>query len=102
MSSSNSQAKDVKSQKAKIDVLEAELESLHHMICCNSNNHLHDNSTLETKVGIFNSELAELYHDKTRGAMIRPRARRIEQGEKPTKYFLNLENRIARKRPIDG
>ena len=36
-------------------------------------------------------ELDQLYELKTKGAMIRSRAKKLEKGEKSTKYFLNLE-----------
>ena len=39
------------------------------------------------------SELKELTNKKLEGVMTRSRARWIEQGEKVSKYFCNLENR---------
>ena len=45
-------------------------------------------------------DIEELYREKTRGAIIRSRARWAELGEKPTKYFLKLEKSNAQKRTI--
>ena len=39
------------------------------------------------------SNLESYYEDKTRGVIIRARARWHEHGERSTKYFLNLEKR---------
>ncbi|KAJ8030142.1 LINE-1 reverse transcriptase-like [Holothuria leucospilota] len=39
------------------------------------------------------ARLETLYNYKLKGIIIRSRARWVEQGEKSTKYFLNLENR---------
>lgn len=38
-------------------------------------------------------QLDTIYIDKARGAFIRSRQKWMEQGEKNTKYFFNLENR---------
>ena len=38
-------------------------------------------------------ELETIRHKKLKGCIIRSKARWVEEGEKPTKYFFNLENR---------
>ena len=38
-------------------------------------------------------ELEEIREQKLKGALIRARWQQLTEGEKPTKYFLNLENR---------
>lgn len=38
-------------------------------------------------------ELENLRNNKLKGALVRSRGKWIEEGEKPTRYFLNLENR---------
>ena len=38
-------------------------------------------------------ELKVIREKKLQGTLIRSRARWVEQGEKPSKYFCNLENR---------
>ena len=45
-------------------------------------------------------ELNDLLMDKIKGAMVRTRAQTLEQGEKPTRYFLQLEKRIAKSKLI--
>ena len=45
------------------------------------------------KLKIFNDKLIEARQEKLKGALIRSRAEWLELGEKPSKYFLNLENR---------
>ena len=49
-----------------------------------------DNINLITQKKI---ELEEIRKHKLRGSLIRSRAKWITQGEKPTNYFFNLENR---------
>lgn len=46
------------------------------------------------------SELDKLIHFKTKGAMIRSRARYYEEGEKNSKYFFDLEKRNSGKKDI--
>ena len=45
-------------------------------------------------------ELTEIYHTKGKEAMFRSKVRWIENGEKPTKYFFNLEKRNYEKKVI--
>ena len=45
-------------------------------------------------------ELSHLELDKAKGTIIRSRARYIEEGEKPTKYFFDLEKRNAAKKHL--
>lgn len=46
-----------------------------------------------TQLNVKKQELEQLIAVKTKGAIIRSRARWVEEGEKNTKYFLNLEKR---------
>ena len=46
------------------------------------------------------SELQFLYENKGRQAMFRAKCRWVEQGERPTKYFFNLEKRNYNKKNI--
>ena len=39
------------------------------------------------------NELNEIYSTKRKEAMFRSKVKWVEQGEKPTKYFFNLEKR---------
>ena len=45
------------------------------------------------KICDLKADLQEIRGKKLKGSLIRSKARWIEQGEKPTKYFCNLENR---------
>ena len=45
------------------------------------------------KLKLLNDQLIEARQEKLKGALIRSRAEWLELGEKPSKYFLNLENR---------
>ena len=45
------------------------------------------------EIHILNTELKELREKKLKGSFIRSRAKWIDEGEKPTRYFCNLENR---------
>lgn len=45
-------------------------------------------------------ELSLLYENKRKGAMIRSKARWIEQGKQPTKCFFNLEKRNYNRKVI--
>jgi len=38
-------------------------------------------------------ELCLIYENRAKGLIVRSKTRWIEQGEKPTKYFFNLEKR---------
>ena len=58
------------------------------------NNSNEDDSNLETKLTLqeqLKKELQYLYEKKGEGAMFRSKLRWIEQGEKPTRYFFNVE-----------
>jgi len=46
------------------------------------------------------SELQSLYEDEGKHAMFRAKYRSVEKGERPTKYFFNLEKKTITKRPL--
>ena len=52
------------------------------------------------EIGIINSQRDEISKYKTKGAIIRSRARWYNDGEKNTKYFLNLEKRHLKQKTI--
>ena len=54
--------------------------------------HINDNNWMDS-LKSKQEELEELREYKLRGALIRARWQQLSDGEKPTKYFLNLENR---------
>ena len=51
------------------------------------------NQNLLNNYELAKKELKDLYDSKGKEAMFRSKARWLEQGEKPTKYFFNLEKR---------
>ncbi len=81
-----------KESKRKVNTLEDDIAKLE------KNQTLDENLThsLESK----RKELEEIYEQKAKGCMLRAKARWIDEGEKPTKYFLNLEKRNSDKKHI--
>ena len=76
-----------KSKRDKIKSLETEL------LKCEENNNINRAKDVE-------NELETLYNEKAKGAQIRSRMKWIEEGEKNTKYFLNLESSRQTKKAI--
>ena len=64
---------------------------------CNDTN-LNDEILIEFET--LKSELNEIYSTKGKEAMFRSRVKWVKQGEKPTKYFFNLEKRNYEKKII--
>ena len=72
-------------QKSKISQIEQDIENINKkLVYTNDQNLIDRRKKLQT-------ELNELYKEKTEAAYIRSRAKWIEQGEKNTAFFLNLE-----------
>ena len=71
-----------------ISALERQLES-----CINN-----DKEALAEQLRVKKRELKNIIEYKTKGAIIRSKARWYNEGEKNNKYFLNLENRHCKKR----
>ena len=46
------------------------------------------------------AELQQIYEAKAKGAILRSKVRWVEQGEKSTKYFFNLEKRNFNRKVI--
>ena len=89
-------ARKSRSKRNKIDVLERKLKSLEDRIA-NQTDILPDT---DNQVRLIKHELEGIVREKTQAAVIRCRANWAEYGEKPTRYFLNLEKRNAMKRSI--
>ena len=53
-----------------------------------------------SKLDQLNNQLDKILDNETKGLIIRSRSRWIEEGEKSTKYFCNLEKRSAEKKSI--
>ena len=71
----------------EIATLEREFESF-------SNN---DKEALAEQIRLKKMELENIIEYKTKGAIIRSKARWYNEGEKNNKYFLNLENRHCKR-----
>ena len=52
-----------------------------------------DPEIILNELNTVKSELEEIRNKKIRGSIIRTKAKWVEDGEKPSKYFLNLEKR---------
>ena len=76
--------------------LQNEINELDQKIC---NDLCLDTNTLN-KYGEANKQLKDLYDMKGRETMFRSKSRWIEQGEKPIKYFFNLEKKKYEKKLI--
>ena len=77
-------------------IIQRKLEELDTEICNNQN--LDADILMEFEN--LKNELNEIYSVKGKEAMFRSRTRWIENGEKPTKYFFNLEKRNYEKKMI--
>jgi exonuclease III len=51
------------------------------------------NEEVKINITLVNEDINNIVEEKTRGAIIRSKITWYEEGEKPTKYFLNLEKR---------
>ena len=67
---------------------------------CRSNNLLNINTTLN-EYEALKTELHLMYDRKGKAAMFRSKCRWIEKGERPTKYFFNLEKRNYSRKTIN-
>ena len=73
----------------KEEILQNELQELDHKIC-NSNTF---NQEILQKYEAAKEELKHIHEVRGREAMFRSKMKWFEQGEKPTKYFFNLEKK---------
>ena len=91
----NYSAKKKKSKINIIQVLEKRLQRLENILTETWS------AEVEQQVNQVKEELDKYLEDKTKGAMIRSRCRWYEEGEKSTKYFLNLEKRNFNNKNLD-
>ena len=89
--------------KAKIsrdraEEIRRQLEQLDGTIC--NNFFSPDINQLLLNYDNLKSELQSLYENKGKQAMFRAKCRWVEQGERPTKYFFNLEKRNYNKKTV--
>ena len=84
------------SLRNKEEILQNELQELDYKIC---NNDTFDQEILE-KYEAAKEELKHIHEVKGREAMFRSKMKWFELGEKPTKYFFNLEKKNYEKKLI--
>ena len=73
----------------RVTELQNHLEALKIII-----NNSHNEEQLSAEIREYDNlktELQRIYEAKGKGAILRSKARWVEQGEKPTKFFFNLE-----------
>ncbi|KAL9989464.1 hypothetical protein ACROYT_G004020 [Oculina patagonica] len=85
-----SKNKAKKQRKSESD-LQIRLEELDKQIADSTDSALTNNALTEKE--ILKQKLQLFYERKANGLILRSKARRTEKGEKPTKYFFNLEKR---------
>ena len=78
-----------KQLKTRESTIQSRIEELDSKICCDVCQH--QQNLLEYE--ILKKELQGIYEANGEGAIFRSKVRCIERGEKPTKYFFNLEKR---------
>ena len=78
--------------KRKEIELQKEIQNLGRQICDNQ----YFNQNLLNNYELAKKELKDMYDSKAKEAMFRAKARWVEQGEKATKYFFNLEKKELR------
>ena len=82
----------------RVTELQNRLEALETMI--NYSNNEEQISAEITEYDNLKTELQRIYEAKGKGAILRSEVRWVEQGEKPTKYFFNLEKRNFNRKVI--
>ena len=82
--------------KEKLEKLEAKINEFQAKLLTDPTNDL-----LQNELDQLNTELSNLISEKTKGAVVRSRARWVEFGEKSSKYFFNLEKRNFNNKTID-
>ena len=76
-----------KAKENVVNALEHRLQRLEHILLSKPS------ENVEKSINEIKEELDIYIAEKTRGAMVRSRARWVEEGEHSTKYFFNLEKR---------
>ncbi len=83
--------------KDKAQDLEEKIDMIDSNICINPN----DAENLKVERNILKCKLDDIYEAKARGAFIRSKVKWMEEGEKSTKFFLNMENKHQTYNKID-
>ena len=82
----------------RVTELQNRLEALEIMI--NNSNNEQQISAEITEYDNLKTELQRIYEAKGKGTILRSKVRWVKQGEKPTKYFFNLEKRNLNRKVI--
>ena len=85
-------------KKRQIEQLEKAAQSFVQLLA--STNDENETNTYKGFLNKIKSELNDLLTERFKGSMIRSRAQILEQGEKPSRYFLQLEKKIAKSKLI--
>lgn len=80
------------------DEIQKRMEELDQIIC-NSNDLQNVEDTLN-EYDALKAEVNTIYEQKGKAAMFRSKCRWIEKGERPTKYFFNLEKQNYKRKTI--
>ena len=86
----------VKASYLREKEIERQLDHLDSVIC--NNFFSADIDSVLQKYENLKTELRSIYEDRGKQAMFRSKCRWIENGERPTKYFFNLEKRNFNKK----
>ena len=86
--------------KSREDILFKEISRLEKELDGNTGLSDTQKSLLQSSLDNLKSEMEEIIEYRTKGAVLRSRTRWYNEGEKNTKYFLNLEKRHYRKGTI--
>ena len=87
-----------KVSRDRAEDIKRQLEQLDDTIC--NNFFSPDTNQILLHYDNLKSELQSLYENKGKQAMLRAKCRWVEQGERPTKYFFNMEKRNYNKKTI--
>jgi len=85
-----------KQSKTRESAIQSRIEELGSKIC----NDVCLDEHILAEYEKLKKELQGIYEAKGKGAIFRSKARWVEKGEKPTKYFFNLENRNYEKKIV--
>ena len=86
--------------KSREDIIYKEITRLEKELDENTARSDAEKSLLQSKLDNLRSEMEEIIEYRTKGAILRSRTRWHNEGEKNTKYFLNLEKRHYRQGTI--
>ena len=81
-------------------IFDLEKHGQYFLECINNTNDPHEKDTYKTCLNQIKGELNDILTDRFNGALLRSKVQILEQGEKPTRYFLQLEKKVAKSKMI--